>query len=415
MITINSAKLILNFTKDGQKYTIEQELTNFQDVTIKIPPKNIDKNNEFIKRAKEVHGNKYDYSKVNYINNRTKVIITCPIHGDFEQVPYSHLNGHGCAKCSAIERGSKSRITLDKFIEICNKKFNNKYDYSKVKFNSPLDKITIICPIHGEFKQTVHDHLYNSKYGCPKCGREHGKLLQQDSIQDFINKANQVHNFKYNYSKSIYNGSKNKIEIICPIHGSFWQIPNSHLCGKGCPKCGYENNSYSKEEWIEKVSYFHNNKYNYSKVNYVNWETPVTIICPKHGEFQQTPHSHTRYGCPLCNSSKGESIIQFYLDKNNIHYIYQYKINIDNNINSSGYAYIDFYLPDYNLFIEYNGKQHYVPIEYFGGEINFNRQYMRDNYIRNYCKNNNIRLLEIPYTENNIQECIINYINNIND
>ena len=284
MLEIKSVKLILNFTKDGQEYTIEQEITDFQDISVRIPSK--DKTKEFIQKAKKIHGNKYDYSKVNYINNKTKVCI------------------------------------------ICHEKDEN--------------------------------------------GIEHGK---------------------------------------------FWQRPNDHISSKaGCPKCR-GSHLYTKEEFVNKANYIHNNKYDYSLVKYSGNKNHVTIICPIHGEFKQRPDKHLRgQGCPKCNKSHGETIVERYLLNNKFEYYSQFEIPIDTTINPTGKAYIDFYLPKYNLFIEYNGEQHYINRTHFGNTFNdFERQTKRDQFVRDYCKKENIRLLEIPYTEKSIEGCINNFINNIND
>lgn len=290
--------------------------------------------------------------------------------------------------------------TKEEFIEQAQIIHNNKYNYSLVDYINSKVKVKIICPEHGIFEQTPNNHLKGQN--CPKC-----KGNYKSNTEEFIGKAKKVHKDYYNYSNVNYVNNKTLVEIICPKHGSFWQKPNDHLDGHGCSKCGNENNSYSKEEWIDRVTRFHNNKYNYSKVNYIDWETPVIIICPIHGEFQQTPHSHTRYGCSLCNSSHNETLISKYLNQNNIIFISQYKISIDKSINPSGYAYIDFYLPEYNMFIEYNGEQHYIPVEHFGGEIKLKQQQERDNFIREYCIKNNIKLIEISYKDN-VQECLNN-------
>lgn len=299
---------------------------------------------EFIQEAKQIHGNKYDYSKVNYINGSSKICIICPTHGEFWQNARSHLKGHGCPKCNG---GIKS--TTEDFIKKAKKLYNNKYDYSKVKY---INNYTKVC-------------------------------------------------------------------IICPEHGEFWTTPNTHLDNHACPKCSNlikNHNKYSLEDFIDKANKIHNNRYSYKKVHYINNKTHVIITCPIHGDFKQRPDKHLiGQGCPKCNHSHGENEVERILISNNIKYECQHVIEIDKNINPSGKAYIDFYLPDYNIFIEYNGEQHYVNRKHFGGRIDFERQKDRDIFVRNYCKENNIRLLEIPYTENNIQECIINFINNLND
>lgn len=116
----------------------------------------------FIKRAREIHGNKYDYSKVEYVNNHTKVCIVCPIHGEFWQTPQSHLSKNGCLEC-----GGRKKITTKQFIEKSRKVHGNKYDYSKVEYKNNSTKVCIICPIHGEFWQTPSMH--SKGQGCPFC------------------------------------------------------------------------------------------------------------------------------------------------------------------------------------------------------------------------------------------------------
>ena len=310
------------------------------------------------------------------------------------------------------------KLTTQEWIEKAKIIHGNKYDYSKVQYKNATTKVCIICPEHGEFYKTPHDHI-SGKQGCPKCSNLK-KLL---GIDNFIQKAAKVHNNKYNYNKSIYIKAKEPIEIVCPKHGSFWQTPNDHLNGKGCPECKKDklHNLYAltKKEFIEKAIQVHNNKYNYDKVNYVNNKTKVIITCLDHGDFEQIPSDHLQgHGCPKCIEhhsnggllSSGEKIIENFLKSNNIKYQIQYPIKIQKEINISGMAYIDFYLSDYNLFIEYNGIQHYIPQKYFGGQISFEHQQKRDVYVKNYCKTNNINLLEIKY-DDNIQDKLQNALN----
>lgn len=198
---------------------------------------------EFVKRARKVHGDKYDYSKVNYVNNRTKVIIICPEHGEFEQVPDSHLRGSGCPICrwkKAKESLRKSvGLTTEKFIERAKKIHGDKYDYSKVKYENTDTKVCIICPKHGEFWQTPHHHLMG--IGCPYCGQK------KYDTNEFIRRAKEVHGDKYDYSKTNFICKKNKVIITCPIHGDFEQLPLNHLAGRGCPECGRH---FGKQEKI---------------------------------------------------------------------------------------------------------------------------------------------------------------------
>ena len=351
---------------------------------------------EFIEKARLKHGNKYDYSKFVYTRAIDKSIIICPIHGEFLQDPHGHLSGNGCPKCN----GGVKYNTED-FIEAARNKHGDKYDYSKVEYIRNTIPVIIQCPIHGEFKMTPQNHLAGC--GCAQCGIEAARESMTDTAEQFIQKARKVHKNNYSYYKVNYINQKTPIIITCPIHGDFEQLPYNHLRGEGCPKCGREkanqSESLSREEWVLRAREKHGYRYDYSKVEYVNSRTKVCIICPEHGEFWQTAGSHLQgIGCSKCSQSKGEKEIRKYLVKNNIDYISQYKIKIDTNINKSGNAFIDFFLPNYNIAIEYNGQQHYIPIESFGGELKFNQQQRRDEYVKNYCKETGIELIEIPYT-----------------
>lgn len=169
--------------------------------------------------------------------------------------------------------------------------------------------MNIICPIHGEFSVKASSHLEGSK--CMSCFRESKRFNKED----FINKANKIHKFKYDYSKVIYTDSYSKVTITCPTHGDFEQEANSHLQGKGCIKCKYENQGnltkYTLGEFIDIANSVHKNVYDYSLVDYINVKTKVKIICSKHGIFEQDPdhHIYRKQGCPICSLSKGELLI----------------------------------------------------------------------------------------------------------
>ncbi len=133
---------------------------------------------------------------------------------------------------------------------------------------------------------------------------------------------------------------------------------------------------------------------------YIKSSLKILCRCKICNHEWETQANNLRYqGCPKCHQSKGERTVEQYLIDNNIKYIPQYAITIDSSINPSGFAYVDFYLPTLNTIIEYNGEQHYIAKEYFGGKIKFEHQLLRDNYIRNYCKENNIKLVEIMYNK----------------
>ena len=190
------------------------------------------------------------------------------------------------------------------------------YDYSKTIYKNYKTKMIIICPKHGEFFMTADNHLHGE--GCWKCGRLKSGNLRKSNTLDFINKSKIIHDDKYEYSKVEYRSAFKKVRIICPIHGEFLQIPNSHLRGNGCRLCGYENNAdlnrMSLEEFIYKSKMIHKNDYDYNKVRYVNANTPVCIICGLHGEFYQSPSNHLNGQlCPKCG------IIQAGISRSNNH------------------------------------------------------------------------------------------------
>lgn len=192
----------------------------------------------------KAHGDRYDYSKVIFTNMATKVVITCKIHGDFEQRPHSHIHQEaGCPECAnnLKSEGSKlqhktKRISTADWITKANEIHLNKYNYSITKFTGTNNKLDIICPVHGKFKQVAYSHLIG--HGCAKCAN----IL---STKQFIKKAQLVHKGKYTYEQSNYSSHDNKIIVTCLIHGDFEQEAHSHLRGCGCPSCA--NRGFKKD------------------------------------------------------------------------------------------------------------------------------------------------------------------------
>ncbi len=186
---------------------------------------------EFIEKSRKVHGDRYDYSKVEYVNNRTKVCIICPIHGEFWQTPDKHLRGQNCPFCSKTRPKEWSEV-YNSFIEI----HGDEFDYSKVNFKNMNTKVCIIHKKCGnEFWQTPKNHLKGQDMPFIKYDKIKSKLVSNK--EEFINKAKEIHNDKYDYSKVEYVNSSTKVCIICPKHGEFWQTPSNHLKGQGCPIC----------------------------------------------------------------------------------------------------------------------------------------------------------------------------------
>ena len=219
-------------------------------------------NIEFITECNIIHNNKYDYSKTYYTKKDNKVIIICPIHGEFTQIAHSHLNGYGCKKCSKIGKKPKQSNT---FITECNIINNNKYDYSKTNYINNKTNITIICPIHGEFNTNPKNHLNGSD--CPNCSHELIGFKNRTNINKIIEVSKEIHQNKYDYSKLIY-------------------------LKQGCPHCYNElrkNNSpsWQKDKWIahaKKSIHFDNFKlyvikcYNETETFYKVGRTYNTLI-----------------------------------------------------------------------------------------------------------------------------------------
>ena len=253
----------------------------------------------FISRSKEIHKNRYDYSKVIWVNQKTDVCIVCPVHGDFWQKPKNHIRGNGCQKCFATPKSSTKE-----FIKKAKAIYGEEYDYSKVEYLGNKNKVCIICSKHGEWWMSPNNHLRGHR--CPGC---YG--TPKYTNDEFITMAKKIHGNKYDYSKIEYKGNKTNVCIICPKHGEFWQKPQSHLNGNGCSKC---SGMYKIDLplFIERCTETHKGKYDYSKVNFENLDNFVTIICPKHGEFEQRAKVHYRgYGCPICGGSKRLTDIEF--------------------------------------------------------------------------------------------------------
>lgn len=337
---------------------------------------------EFINKAKKIHGEKYDYSKVEYVNAHTKIIIICKLHGEFLQTPNSHLSGSGCPDC--CEHNHK--YTKEEFIEKSIKKHGEKYDYSKVDYINNSTKVCLICPQHGEFWIKPSNHLYGQ--GCFKCYHDSRKQNFKYNNQELILKFKSVHGDKYDYSKSEYQGIVTPLSIICPIHGEFLQTPSVHLQGCGCPQCGVLKSGISKrlttEEFINKAKKIHGEKYDYSKVEYIDYDTPITVICSKHGEFLQTPDSHLQgRGCQSCSirhSSYEEDILNFINNNTNT----SIEINTHKIIPPLE---LDIYLPEKNIGIEFNGIRWHT--EEFGKDKNYHLNKLIE------CKKKGIKLIQI--------------------
>lgn len=305
------------------------------------------------------------------------------------------------------------KLTINEIIRRFKLVHGDKFDYSLIKYKNINIKVKIICPIHGEFEQTPKNHLKGND--CFECS----KIRRSKSNEKFIEQAKLIHNNFYDYSLTEYKNYLTKVKIICPIHGIFEQIPNEHISKKsGCKRCGVEKTKkytlLTSYEFIKRAKIIHGDKYDYSKIKYINgYMNKVTIICSKHGEFKQLPqdHIHSKAGCPICSESKGERIISDVLKSVDIIFNYQKTFT---NLKDKYLLRFDFYIPLIDTCIEFDGEQHFKSIIYWGGEENFLQCQYRDKLKTDYCIKNNISLLRldyIDYNNNTIEEKLLKFLN----
>lgn len=370
-------------------------------------------NERWIGRFKEVHGNKYDYSKTDASNKDEKgrVMVMCPKHGEFWIRPTHHANGVGYKKCSDESLRIKNKLTQEEFISKAKMIHGDKFSYDKVKYDGYGNKIIITCRKHGDFLQKPESHLQGC--GCQKCKSDAIRDKISISTEEFITRAKSIHGNLYDYSRTNYISSRSKVEIICPIHGLFLQTANSHLNGRGCPKCSSQRFSYmTNEERETEFRKVHGSKYEYNWNTYVSNHIPMEVRCPIHGSFMQTPTKHlASEQCPKCNRSKLEDEIENLLINNNIEFIPQYKSFW------LGLQSLDFYIPKYHVAIECQGLQHFKPIEYYGGIDGYNTRKRLDETKLRRCNEHGTRLLyysnlgiEYPYEVFESKEKLLNEI-----
>ena len=354
-------------------------------------------NDEFIEKAIKKHGDKYDYSKVEYKYAKENVIIIChktypwgEEHGKFLQTPDTHLQSRGCPKCSKVHRPTTSEwIKMAKWIH------GKRYDYSKVVYKNNRTKIRIICKEHGhgEFLQTPANHIKGKN--CPKCS---GHFMDQNF---FIEKSkgkykDEIGNPLYDYSLVDYKDSSTPVIIICLLHNKkFSKTPNKHLSGQGCPLCANESTGkklrMSDSEFLKRAF---PHKYEYL-TKYVTAKTKIHIKCKECGhKFWQEAFSHLNgCGCPSCNESKLEKKVTKYLNELDIRHIKLKKFKW------LGRQHLDFYLPDYNIAIECQGIQHFEPKDFFGGNNGLAVIAERDNRKLKKCLSNNIEMIYVVDNE----------------
>ena len=332
--------------------------------------------NRFIFESKKMHGDEYDYSKTVFKNMNTKVILLK--NGiEYLQNPSKHLMGR------KPERVRILRSNTD-FIDDARSIWGYKYDYSLVDYKgSHIEVLIKYDDVIYRQKPVLHLLGYN-------CERD---IIKNQ--EDFLRKCYDKHGDKYDYSLVEYTGSQNKVKII--FEGKIYeQKAGAHIHSSGLVEKVILKKT--TKQFIKESNEIHNFRYDYSKVDYVNNQTKVIIICPIHGDFEQVSSSHlSGAGCPHCMESKGERKISKFLDQKNIEYVRQKKF--DDCIGLRYKLPFDFYLPKYRVAIEFDGKQHFEPIEHFGGLESYNRLKTNDKIKNDYCEDNFIELIRIRYDQ----------------
>ena len=373
-----------------------------------------------------IHKNKYSYVFTNYINNKSKIEIICPIHGTYQMSILQHIKGYGCKLCAGCIIKSKEEILNE-----CKVAHNNKYNYDKSNWIKLEDKVIITCSEHGDFTQCLKSH--RKGHGCPKCAnrynrteeefieyckqiepevnttitkfknvntvvnficKRHGMIScrpmqirkrkyichicreEETNKKEFIEKSISIHGDKFDYSLVDYINGSTKVKIINKLSGFiFEQTPIKHF------KHDYFYNKTTLDDFIINSNITHSNKYNYSNSIYIGNKNKVDIICPEHGKFEQIPNNHIRgSGCPKCNrfNIKESALFNFI------------KLHTDNIITSDRKILngkeIDILLPDLNIGFEFNGL-------YWHSELYRDKNYHLAK--SKLCENKGIQLIHI--------------------
>lgn len=272
---------------------------------------------EWIEECQRIHKNKYDYSKVEYINKRSYVIIICPIHGEFKQLAHNHKRGQGCPLCASLEKKKQSQGHYGGVISLSNQRFNNEYDFPHIKeeYVNSHSIITIRHKICGcEFKKIANDHLTSKHGGCP-CLRkyEKSKMTIEEKIDKFLKKTKELFHDEYVYP-NIENEYKDYQSILTIIHkkcgNQFKMKVKVHLDSKNgrCECYRKEKQINSKERFIEsfnKINEKNDNQFICHENEYVNQNTPITFTCQHcHNIFKRKPtvFIYMNHTCPYCNN-----------------------------------------------------------------------------------------------------------------
>jgi hypothetical protein len=251
---------------------------------------------EFVAKARQAHGERYDYAQTVYRNSGTPVIIICRLHGAFSQIPYNHLGGRNCKQCGIETQGSKRRLATEQFVARARKKHGDRFDYSGSVYRTSDTPVTIVCRIHGEFHQTPENHLAGK--GCKYCAKN-----QHPSADQIILRFRAIHGNNYEYALSTFQSTKQRLQVTCRFHGPFTISFYRHLKGTGCPECTHHYNQKAAQYFAKRATKVHGKKYSYT--TYKPAPSKMRIVCAAHGVFTQSAASHLKgHGCPGCANDR---------------------------------------------------------------------------------------------------------------
>lgn len=259
----------------------------------------------YLAKSKSIHGNTYDYTKTVYKNAIGRVIITCRKHGDFSIQARKHTNGEqGCSKCSRLISSGKQAKTVVDFIRKSKELYGDKFTYNNSIYTNNKTKLVVTCREHGDFSILPNNH-YKGLGGCKYCAKNSSAKLTTKKPEKFLSEAVSLHKEKYDYSKTKYVKSKQKVIVTCKVHGDFKTIPTDHLKGVGCPKCGAirtaESGRKSAKDFLEECKSIHGDNYIYDKLCYTHSHSKITVTCKVHGDFNISPSNFlAAKGCRKC-------------------------------------------------------------------------------------------------------------------
>lgn len=281
----------------------------------------ITQTDRFVHKSSTMFGDKFDYQDTVYSTQDDELIIGCLHHGNVSITPKRHFRSrYGCAKCDIDLPREYKRI---KVLEQATLVHGDRYDYSRLVYVNMDEKVEIICSKHGSFWQDLYSHTARAT-DCPTCSREADRL----SKDDFVSKARVIHGDLYDYGKVVYDVNSSIVVITCKKHGDFNQRAGSHLAGNKCTRCARDEFRLTTDEFIRNAREVHGDTYDYSRVVYTGNKNKVEIICKTHGSFFQKPNGHisSRQGCRFCSESRGEVAVESYLKEHGLKYIREYRI-----------------------------------------------------------------------------------------